>query len=143
MAFAMRINFTDVIRDGSLEAIYANGNNVGYQFDIRLSYYRGHFLSVIDTLKVKTDGEEVPGENLRFCIHDREYGVSQLHDLVSEFWRITEPATLRIFKEGGIEAGEHDIEVTLMFHSPYMPIGENEYMPIDSCDHKTLTMPVY
>ena len=48
MAFAMRINFVDVVCDDSMKNIFANGKKVGYQFDIRLSYYRGHFLSVID-----------------------------------------------------------------------------------------------
>ena len=59
MAFAMRINFVDVVCDDSMKNIFANGKKVGYQFDIRLSYYRGHFLSVIDEFGVKLDGEEV------------------------------------------------------------------------------------
>ena len=140
MAFAMRINFTDVVCDQSLKNIYANGKKVGYQFDIRLSYYRGHFLSVIDTFGVKVDGSEVPQEDIKFCLHGKEFGISQLHDLVSEFWLITEPATIKVFKDGGIAEGEHEIDVTLMFHSPYMPISENAYMPIDGCGKKRLTL---
>ena len=69
MAFAMRINFVDVVCDDSMKNIFANGKKVGYQFDIRLSYYRGHFLSVIDEFGVKLDGEEVPTEDIKFCLH--------------------------------------------------------------------------
>jgi len=140
MAFAMRINFVDVVCDNSLKNVFANGKKVGYQFDIRLSYYRGHFLSVIDKLALKVDGEEVPADDISFCLHGKEFGVSQLHDQLSEFWRIIEPATIKVFKNGGIAAGEHDIDVTLMFHSPYMPISDTDYMPIDGCGNKKLTL---
>ncbi len=140
MAFAMRINFTDVVCDDSLRHFYANGKKMGFQFDIRLSYYRGHFLCVIDEFGVKVDGQEIPAERIRFCLHGKEFGIAQLHDLVSEFWRITEPATIKVICPGSIPAGEHDIDVTLMFHSPYMPIGEHAYMPIDGCGSKKLTI---
>lgn len=142
MAFAMRINFTDVVRDHSLKNMYANGKKVGYQFEIRLSYYRGHFLSVIDSFGVSVDGAEVPEQDIKFCIHEREFGISQLHDLVSEFWGITEPATIKVLKEGGMTTGEHEVDVKLMFHSPYMPISDSAYMPIDGCGKKTLTLTV-
>lgn len=140
MAFAMRINFVDVVCDDSLKSIYLGGKKLGYQFDIRLSYYRGHFLSVIDELSVKVDGREVDQEKMRFCLNSKEFGISQLHDLVSEFWPITEPATIKVFQPEGLEPGEHDIDVTLMFHSPYMPISDTDFMPIDSCGAKRLVL---
>ena len=140
MAFAMRINFVDVVVDDSLRHYYVNGKKMGYQFDIRLSYYRGHFLSVIDELGVTVDGNEVSQENIKFCLHGKEFGVAQLHDLVNEFWQIIEPATIKVFCPGSLEAGEHDIDVKLMFHSPYMPIGPDAYMPIDGCGQKKLTI---
>ena len=143
MAFAMRINFVDVIVDDSMKNVFIGGEKAGYSFDIRLSYYRGHFLSVIDELAVKVDGEEVPQEDISFCLHGKEFGVAQLHDQVGEFWRIIEPATIKVFKKGGIVPGEHDIDLTLMFHSPYMPIGPDAYMPIDGCGQKTLTLAEY
>lgn len=140
MAFAMRINFVDVVCDDSLKHVFVNGKKMGYQFDIRLSYYRGHFLSVIDELGVTVDGEEVPEQDIKFCLHGKEFGVSQLHDQVSEFWLVTEPATIRIFKPGSLPAGKHEIDMKLMFHSPYMPISDTEYMPIDGCGQKTLEL---
>ena len=102
MAYAMRINFVDVVCDNSLKNIYVNGKKMGYQFDIRLSYYRGHYLSVIDEFGVTVDGEEVPQQDIKFCLHGKEFGISQLHDLVNEFWLITEPATIKVFKPGSL-----------------------------------------
>ena len=140
MAFAMRINFVDVVCDDSMKNVFINGKKSGYQFDIRLSYYRGHFLSVIDEFGVRIDGKDVPMDQIAFCLHHKAFGIAQLHDLVSEFWRIDEPATIKILQAGGLPAGEHEVEVKLMFHSPYMPISDTEYMPIDGCGKKVLKL---
>ena len=140
MAIAMRISFTDVLRDGTLKNVYVNGKKMGYRFDVRLSYYRGHFLSVIDELTVSVDGEEVKPQDITFCLHGKEFGVSQLHEATTEFWGIKEPATIKIFREGGLEKGEHEIDFHLVFRSPYMPIGEQAFMPWDSSQCKILTV---
>ena len=77
--FALRLNFVDVICDDSLENIYANGKKVGFQFQVRLSYYRGHFLSTIDEVGVKIDEKEINTGDIYLCLKDQEYGVAQLH----------------------------------------------------------------
>ncbi|MCD7867753.1 MAG: DUF6379 domain-containing protein [Clostridiales bacterium] len=140
MAFAMRVNYVDVICDDSLKNIFVNGKKMGCQFNIRLSYYRGHFLSIIDEVGVKIDGESIPQEDIRFCLRDKEFGLSELHDLVSEWWGILEEATIKVFRNGGFAAGEHDIDMKLMFRSPYMPISDTEYMPMDGSGEKRLTL---
>ena len=140
MPIALRLNFTDVVRDHSLKSIYAGGRKVGYQFDVRLSYYRGHFLSTIDELSVKVDGNEIAGNDITSCLRGREYGLAQLHDLVDVFWPIIEPATIKIFADGGLEEGEHKIDFHMIFRSPYMEIGKDTYMPVDSSGVKTLTL---
>ena len=94
MGFAMRMNFVDVVVDDSLKNIKANGKNVGYQFDIRLSYYRGHFLSVIDEFGVKVDGQEVPAEAIKFCINGKEFSPIEFDKCYTEFWQVIEPATI-------------------------------------------------
>ena len=139
MGFAMRMNFVDVVVDDSLKNIKANGKNVGYQFDIRLSYYRGHFLSVIDEFGVKVDGQEVPAEAIKFCINGKEFSPIEFDKCYTEFWQVIEPATIKVFSPGGLSEGEHEIDVILFFRSPYMPIEPNhQYMPVDSCGSKTL-----
>ena len=64
MAIAMKLKFVDVVQDGTFKNTYVNGKKSGYKFDIRLSYYRGHFLSVIDTLELTVDGEKVKKEDI-------------------------------------------------------------------------------
>ena len=139
-AMALRLNFVDVVCDDSLKHLYVNGKKTGCQFDVRLSYYRGHFLSVIDQLEVEIDGEKIPQQDISFCLRGEEYGIAQLHDLVSVFWPITEPATIKVLKKGGFVAGEHEINFIMFFRSPYMMVGEDLYMPIDSSGKKVLTL---
>ncbi len=144
MGLVMKLKFTDILRDGTLRNFYVNGKVYGYQFDVRLGYYRGHFLSVIDELAVETDGENVDKNDITFCINGKEFGVVELKHQFSEFWNILTPATIKIHKPGGLSKGEHDINLTLMLHSPYMPLPgakeEHAYTPIDSSDQRTLTL---
>lgn len=137
---ALRLNFVDVICDDSLRNIYVNGKKTGFGFKVRLSYYRGHFLSTIDEIGVKIDGKEMKTEDITFVLKGQEYGASQLKNLVNEFWPIAEPAEIRVFYPGGLEKGAHKVEFTLYFRSPYMEIGEDEYMPVNSCGEKELVI---
>ena len=77
MPFAMRMVFADVVVPGSLKSYVVDGRTLGYQFDIRLSYYRGHFLSVIEQFAVKVDGEEIPNERIKFCLNGREFSPAE------------------------------------------------------------------
>ena len=88
MGFSMRINFVDVICDDSLRNSYINGLKKGYEFDIRLSYYRGLFLSCVNSFALTVDGEEVPNSEVTFSINGKEFFVDQLSSLSSEFWQL-------------------------------------------------------
>lgn len=144
MGFAMRINFVDVICDNSLKNTYVNGNKSGFAFDIRLSNYRGHYLSCIDEFKVTVDGEEISDQDVTFGINNKEFNVYQFPNLISEFWQLIEPAHIKVHKKGGLSAGDHDIKVHLMLRVPYMPLSasaeDTMYMPLDSCGEKVLTI---
>ena len=143
MAIAMVLRYVDVICDDSLKSFYISGNRMGYQFDVRLACYRGHFLSMINEISLKVDGEEIPEKNIFFCLHGKEFGLQQMKENNSEFWRIIEPATIKVLHKGGLEEGEHEIDFHMVYRCPYMPIGELEYMPWDSSEKKTLTLKEY
>lgn len=143
MGFSMRINFVDVICDNSLRLVYAQGRKIGYAFDIRLSYYRGLFLSCVDEFALKVDGQAVAAQNITFNINGKSIPVHFLSECASEFWGLTVPATVEVVQEENLEPGIHDIDLTLMLRIPYMPIPVGEkliYMPLDSCGRKSLPL---
>ncbi|MGN6711969.1 C-glycoside deglycosidase beta subunit domain-containing protein [Anaerocolumna jejuensis] len=144
MGLVMKLSFTDIIREGTFRNYYVNGKVLGYQFDIRLGYYRGHYLSAIDELAVEVDGKKIDSNDVFFGINNKEFGTAELKYLFTEFWNILTPATIRVHKMDGLCPGEHDINLKLMLRSPYMPLpGSAEYhtyTPIDSSDRKTFVL---
>lgn len=144
MGLVMKLKFTDIIRENTLKNYYVNGSVCGFQFDVRLGYYRGHYLSVIDELGVIVDGETFSKQEITFCLNGKEFGITELKHQVSEFWTILTPATIMVRKSGGLSSGEHEIDFKLMLRSPYMPLpGASEahaYTPIDSCEKKKVML---
>lgn len=140
----MRINFTDVLLKNSLRNTYVDGKKMGYEFKVRLSNYRGHFLSAVDQFEVRTDGERVPDEALRFCLNDKEFTPSQLRECYTEWWDLLTPAVMKVYKKDGLSPGDHDVTLKLMLRVPYMPLpgGDNDhtYMPLDCGDKQVLTI---
>lgn len=143
MAFALKMAIVDPIVDSSLHNTMLNGKQTGFQVKIRLSYYRGHFLSVIDELGLEVDGVKVPSQDITFSLNGKEFSLCELESCYHEFWNICDAATLTVCKPGGLEKGQHHIKLTLMLRSPYMPIGVKPdgnriFMPVDSGGEKTL-----
>ena len=53
MAFAMRMRLSDeIIKTKTFRSYYVNGKKNGFEFDVQLAYYRGHYLSCIEQLEV-------------------------------------------------------------------------------------------
>ena len=134
MAFAMRMQLNpEIIKKKSFRNLYINGEKNGFEFDVQLAYYRGHYLSDIDLLEVYLDGEKMPQEPVTFELKGKELPVYKLTYAVTEFWSQVEPARIRVIKKGGVENGEHELELKLMLRVPYMQIGpDHNFMPLDS-----------
>lgn len=140
---ALRINFVDVIVDDSLKKMTTSTNEVvGYKFDIFLSNYRGHYLSCIDKFELTVNGEHVDPRVIRFCINEKEFPVNDLRYLRSEYWKLTDKATIKVIDLGDLTAGNHNIKLDLELRVPYMPIpvGEHNYVPLDSSGEKMMSL---
>lgn len=88
----------------------------GMELRLRSPWYRALPLSGID-IALSVDGAEVPSGRLRFHVNDRDYALEELHDLYEEFWFVLDPARLRV---GGVEPGEHVVDLTLALRIPYL-----------------------
>ncbi|MCF0229798.1 MAG: hypothetical protein HUJ76_08935 [Parasporobacterium sp.] len=136
MGFAMRMPYHECnIKKETVKAMYINGKNNGFTFDVMLAYYRGHYLSDIDTLEVFIDGEKIPQEAVTFELNGKEMPIYKLTWAVTEFWTPKTPARVRVIVPGGVAAGEHELKLNLMLRVPYMNIGPGHvYMPLDAGD---------
>ena len=142
MGFAMRMPLNEqIIKKASFKNMYINGQKNGFEFDVQLAYYRGHYLSDIDLLEVYVDGEKMPQEAVTFELNGKEMPIYKLTYAVTEFWSQVVPAKIRVIKKGGLSVGEHELELKLMLRVPYMQIGpDHNFMPLDSGDKITVTV---
>ena len=140
MAFAMRMNLNgQIIKKDSFRHMYINGKKNGFSFDVQLAYYRGHYLSDIETLEVWLDGKQCPAEAVTFELNGKEMPVYKVKMAVTEFWSQVQPATIRVILPGGVSTREHELELKLMLRIPYMQIGPaHDFMPLDSSEKITV-----
>ena len=112
---------------------------IGYQLKIRLSYYRSLPLSCIEQVTLSIDGTEVPASSIVFIVNDKLFALDQLRDLYAEWWNIVEDATLEVDLPGGLPAGSHEVEVSLVCRTPYL-FFNGDYVRRRSRNNKTLTL---
>ena len=87
----------EVIQSVGFRNIKEDGKVTGFQFKVRLPYYRGIFLSQLRPGTLFVDGER------------------------NTHWSVLTPAVLKVKKEGGLAQGYHDLKYGFCFTSSYMP----------------------
>ncbi len=95
----------------------------GYEVQVRLTSYRSLPLSCVEGLTLKVDGQEVSAENITFIMNGYSHSISELPQLSSIWWFILDTATLFVAHEGGLSAGVHEVEGTLITVEPYITAG--------------------
>jgi len=111
----------EVIQSVGFRNIKENGKITGFQFKIRLPYYRGVFLSQLRPGTLYIDGEKFEKEDIVWNIKGEDYTYEEMKTDFQTHWAVTEPAVLKVKKEGGLPQGFHDITYGFCFTSSYMP----------------------
>lgn len=111
----------DMIQTRGFHNLIEDGKKVGFQFCVRLTYYRGIFLSQLRPQKVVVDGEIYPKEQVVWSIGGEDFTVEEMKENAEKHWCPTETATLKIYKQGGLSQGYHEICTGYKYSSSYMP----------------------
>ena len=106
----------------------------GYELGIRLPYYRGLGLSMVESIDLTVDGTSVPTDSLTLTVHGNSYAVTELSTVFDDRWEMGEIATLRVAQPGGLPAGTHEVSVAQRLRISYMPV------PGGGRDTKTLQL---
>lgn len=101
--------------------VLQNGAATGFQVKIRINYYRGCYLSMIDTIRLAVDGEEFPADRMTFSCGNRTYTFAELGKATTERWFFGDPAILTIEKPGGLAPGMHTVQLGLFIRNSYVP----------------------
>lgn len=124
-----------IIKEETFKTEYINGKNQGFSFKVQLAYYRGHYLSDIDKLKVIVDGVEVAQEAITFELNGKEMPIYKIKEAYTEYWSQVELAKINVIYPGGLKNGSHEIALELFLRIPYMELGpDHQFMPLDSSD---------
>lgn len=111
----------EVIQSVGFRNIKHDDEIIGFQFKIRLPYYRGVFLSQIRPGTLFVDGERFEKEDIVWTIKGEDYTLEELSKDFNTQWSVTEPAVLKIKKAGGLPQGVHQLKYGFCFTSSYMP----------------------
>lgn len=113
-----------LIEDNSLRAL-----DNGYEVQIRLLWYRTLPVSCIENIHLSLDGQPVDQSLLRFGINGRQFQLSELEELIEEYWFVQDSAQLTALQSGKVSSGEtHNVEVELTLRFPYIPIGPGKFL---------------
>lgn len=110
-----------VIQSVGFRNIYENGKATGFQFKVRLPYYRGVFLSQLRPGTVTIDGEKIGRDEVTWNINGEDYTWEEMATDFHTHWSVTTPAVIKVKKEGGLAQGYHDLSYGFCFTSSYMP----------------------
>ena len=117
--------FTNVVENGAI---------IGFQIRVRITYYRGIALSLVEGFDVSVDGRKYSREQVRFSVKGQTFSFAEMAKTTEERWNFGEPATLTIPEPGGLAPGSHEIEVLEHLRISYLP------WPSVTADRKVLTL---
>lgn len=108
------------------------GAVTGFQFKVRLPYYRGIFLSQLRPGTLIVDGERFEREDIVWNIGGEDFTFQEMKEDFHTHWAVTSPATIKVKKPGGLAQGCHDLTYGFCFTSSYMPPVIQEHLDPDA-----------
>ena len=121
-----------IVCDDSLRS--RDDSRPGGVVDVRMPYYRGLTLSMVEAVDVVVDGTPVPAARTTFTVHGNTYTFDRLPTVTDDRWEMGEPAHLAFETDEPLAAGAHDIAVAVRLRISYMPV------PGGGRDRKRLTL---
>ena len=103
--------------------VIADGQVIGYQLGMRLCYYRGIVLSLIGTIALHVDGEEIAQDAMTVTVGGKVFPLSDLENQPVAKWEFGEVGILTVKKPGGLLPGEHKVELREHLKISYVPVG--------------------
>ncbi len=102
--------------------------------EVRMPYYRGLALSMVEAVDLTLDGRPIPPERTTFTVHSNTYTFDQLPRVTDDRWEMGERAQLAFETDEPLARGQHDVTVAVRLRISYMPV------PGGGRDSKRLTL---
>lgn len=90
--------------------------------EVRMPYYRGLTLSMVEAVDLVLDGKPVPAERTTFTVHGNTYTFDELPQVIDDRWEMGERAELAFETDDPLGLGEHDVTIAVRLRISYMPV---------------------
>ncbi len=118
----MDINMKYLVDKATVRNVLStDGNRLGFEFKMKIPYYRGVALSMIDDLYVKAGEDMFPKETLSFTLDGHTYTWPQIETVTTFRWEYGQEATVFVPLEFGIFSGRPaNVEIGCSIRMSYM-----------------------
>lgn len=123
-----------IIVEDTLRNVVKDDDVTGFQLGVRLPYYRGLGLSMVEDVRVTVDGQTAPAGSVSLTVHGNTYKLTELPGIFDDRWEMGEVATVFVERRGGLAPGEHAVAVSERLRISYMPV------PGGGADQKVLSL---
>ena len=100
-----------------------DGQVTGFQIGMRLPYYRGIVLSLVGKTDLIVDGEAMPQELMTVTVSGKTFPLAELENEPVVKWEFGDVGILTVNKPGGLQPGEHTVELRQHLKISYVPVG--------------------
>jgi len=96
------------------------GMPIGFSVKLRIPYYRGVALSLIEDITIKYDNEVYPKEVLTFTTKDGTFTFDEMATMTTNRWEFGEKATVFVPRKNGFWMAAHRVEASVSIRISYM-----------------------
>lgn len=108
------------------------GRVSGFEFRVRLTYYRGIYLSQLRPGNVIVDGIVYDKKDVLWTVGGRQYTMEAMKTLGDVHWNPLDTAVISVKKPGGLSGGYHEVDMGYAYTSSYLPPRLQQYLDPDS-----------
>lgn len=94
----------------SLSNVVENGTVVGFRIGVKVSYYRGVNLAIVNDFRVWADGMAYDKSQMTFSVKAGTFRFEEMAGRTDVRWEFGEVAYLTVNKPGGLSQGSHKIK---------------------------------
>ena len=95
----------------------------GFQVGMRIPYYRGVVLSLLDNTRLTIDGELIPHDQISLTISGKTLPLTELENDPVTKWEFGDVGILTVSRPGGLPVGMHTVQIYQHVRTPYIPGG--------------------
>jgi hypothetical protein len=103
-----------------IQSVVENGVGTGFIVKLKIPYYRGVCLSLVEDIQVRFNDRLFTRDQLTFSVSGETFTFKEMETQTTFRWEFGKKATVFVPLPGGIPLGMHRIEVTVSIRISYM-----------------------